>query len=128
MAPKFNYSEKDLFAALTAVKNGDSVYQASKVYSVPFTTLYYKSKGARPVSRKMGPATILSNAEENTFVRWILHLGDAGFPVTKEQLMESVQSFLKKLEKKTIFKNNKPGGYKVLASETGLLFYIFCFI
>lgn len=91
MAPKFNYSEKDLFAALTAVKNGDSVYQASKVYSVPFTTLYYKSKGARPVSRKMGPATILSNAEENTFVRWILHLGDAGFPVTKEQLMESVQ-------------------------------------
>lgn len=36
-------------------------------------------------------------------------LGERGFPVTKNQLLDSVQQFIIKLEKTTPFTNNRPG-------------------
>lgn len=104
-----NYDESSMETALHAVKNGMSVFKASKEFKVPRTTLYYKYKGKYPEQRKMGRATYLTPREEDGLVKWVLHMKECGFPVTKDQLLESVQVILKKLPRETPFTEGKPG-------------------
>lgn len=109
MAPKFNYTEDQMKNALEAVANGMPISTASKLYNVPRITLMYKHKGKSPIERKMGPETILTKEEERQLVRWIFHVGDSGFPVTKVQLLDSVQVLLKNLKRTNCFNHGRPG-------------------
>lgn len=52
--------------------------------------------------------TVLLNEEENTLVEWIFYLSHKGFPVTKNQLLDSVQMLIKSLHRETIFVNDRP--------------------
>lgn len=111
MAPskKLQYSEQDLQNALLAVENGMSFYKASQIYNIPKTTLLYKKSGKTPMARRMGPETILSEEEENLIVKWIFYVGDRGFPVSKDYLLDSVQVLVKKSKRPNPFSNNRPG-------------------
>ncbi|PSN43167.1 hypothetical protein C0J52_09895 [Blattella germanica] len=62
----FKYSEEHLKCAVEAVQIGgsSSMRKAAKNYGIPFSTLNNKVKGKVPVGHKMGPSSILSNAEE----------------------------------------------------------------
>ncbi|KAG5887950.1 hypothetical protein JTB14_037343 [Gonioctena quinquepunctata] len=88
-----------------AVADGMKVFTASKTFCVPKTTLLYKSTGVYPIERKIGPETVLSTEA----VRWILHVGNVGFPVTKTQLLDSVEMLVKKLKRTNRFTNGRPG-------------------
>lgn len=68
-----------------------------------------KKTGKNPIARKMGPNTILSKEEENWLVTWIIHIGNRGFPVTKDQLLDSVKMLIKKLKRESPFKDDRPG-------------------
>lgn len=57
----------------------------------------------------MGPPTYLSADEENCLVQWILASSNRGFSITKDRLLDSVQILIKKLNRNTPFKNNRPG-------------------
>ncbi|KAJ3643900.1 hypothetical protein Zmor_026582 [Zophobas morio] len=89
------YSEADMLQALGAVTSGMAVSTASRTYKVPRTTLLYKHAGKYPIKRKMGPDTVLSNEEEQALVRWMLHIAKAGFPATKDQLLDHSRSVTK---------------------------------
>ncbi|KAI4454097.1 homeobox-like domain superfamily [Holotrichia oblita] len=102
------YSEADMQQALAAVRSGMAVSTSSRTYKVPRTTLLYKHTGKYPIKRKMGPDTVFSE-KEKAFVRWIHHIAKAGFPATKNQLLDSVQLLLKKTKKTNPFVNSRPG-------------------
>lgn len=109
MAGKLKYSVENMLKAIEAVNNGSSIKRAAKSFNVPRTTLSDKVRGKTPIDRKMGPQSILSPAEENILEDWILHLASRRFPVTRDQLLDSVQALIKKLGKPNPFTNNRPG-------------------
>ncbi|KAG5874402.1 hypothetical protein JTB14_016769 [Gonioctena quinquepunctata] len=103
------YSEEQMQKALAAVADGMKVFTASRTFCVPKTTLLYKSAGVYPIERKIGPETVLSTKEETLLVRWIFHVGNVGFPVTKNQLLDSVEMLVKKLKRTNKFTDGRPG-------------------
>ncbi|XP_073991864.1 uncharacterized protein [Rhodnius prolixus] len=107
--PKFQYSDDQMKAALQDVGQGTTVSEAAKKHSVPRVTLMYKVKGISPVSRRMGPSTVLTSEEEEVLVLWISSVARAGFPITKTQLLMSVRQLIKKLDRPNPFSNNLPG-------------------
>jgi hypothetical protein len=106
------YDDNMMQQALEAVKrNHVSVKSAAKQFNVPRTTLYYKVKGKHPEKRQMGPKTNLREEEEKIIIEWMFTSisADRGFPITKSQLLDSVEMYIKKLNRITTFKEGKPG-------------------
>lgn len=83
--------------ALQAMTDGLTCREAARTFKVPRSTLFYKHSGKYPVERKMGPVTVLSPNEEKLLSDWILHMDNHGFPITKSQLIDSVQKLLNDL-------------------------------
>lgn len=104
------YDHSAMVNALTAVKKKEmSVKAAAKAFNVPRTTLLYKVNGRYPEERKMGPKTNLTIEEENILIEWMFRCASRGFPVTREQLIDSVELLIKKKNQKTSFNNSRPG-------------------
>ncbi|XP_046975182.1 MFS-type transporter clz9-like [Vanessa cardui] len=57
----------------------------------------------------MGPSTILSKEEENILEIWIKEMLDKHIPVTKDQLLDSVQRIIIDKNQETLFSDNRPG-------------------
>ena len=91
-------TQDELEAALSDVRSGRSVNSISKSSGIPKSTLLAKIIGHRPLKSKQGPPTILTEKEEDNIFRWMLHLSNRGFPVTKSQLINSVKQLLKKVK------------------------------
>jgi len=102
------YSTNDIKEALSAINAGVSVNAASKQFNIPRSTLDAKKKKLY-ADKKPGPSTVLSDKEEKTLVNWIFYLSHRGFPITKNQLLDSVQMLIRSLGKKNIFVNDRPG-------------------
>lgn len=83
------WSEGDMHAAVSAVKDKRMTYQqAATAYSIPISTIESRLKNRYGST---GPNTVLSSDEELTLVDWIIHTAKRGFPITKNQLVDSVQ-------------------------------------
>lgn len=106
--PYRQYTTQDIENALKAVREGLSLRGAAKKYNIPFTTLQSKHSGKYPVKTRSGPSPIFTEEEEQELVNYILRLSQQGFPITKDQLLDTVQDLVTKLEKKTPFVNNRP--------------------
>jgi hypothetical protein len=77
-------------------------------YNIPRSTICRRIKN--PQARtKLGPEPVLTQQEEMKLVEWIKLMQDRGFPVYKDQLLITVQSFIKGTGRKTPFKDGKPG-------------------
>ncbi|KAF6199653.1 hypothetical protein GE061_005951 [Apolygus lucorum] len=111
MSPNFRiYTAEQLTAALADVSSGTSILSAAKHHKIPFTSLYFRVKGKRKVElSKMGPTTQLTTEEEEMVVTWVMSMAKAGFPVTRKELVDSVETLVEKLGRGTKFKNNRPG-------------------
>ncbi|XP_044594105.1 uncharacterized protein LOC123271763 [Cotesia glomerata] len=102
------YSPTKLKKALESVKNGRTIRQTAKDFEIPYSTIRSKMKGINPIEMKKGPSPVLSAEEETNLVNWILNLGVAEYPRTKESILDSVQLICTKLKKVTPFTNNRP--------------------
>ncbi|KAJ8927625.1 hypothetical protein NQ314_019886 [Rhamnusium bicolor] len=91
---QFKYSEENLALALAAVKSGSmKLSDAARRFDVPKSTIHNKIKEKVPNIRKMGPAPVLSTAEEDRLQNWILSKAKLGFPMhpkKADQIDESV--------------------------------------
>jgi len=103
------YSQDDVNNAVDAVKKGMSLRVASKTFGVPYCTIYVKFKNIVPLMARKGPQTYLRTEEENNLVEWIFYLSERGFPVNKNQLLDSVRDVIVELKRETPFVNNRPG-------------------
>lgn len=109
MAPKKNYKPEQMAAALGALERGINVSAAAKEFNVPRVTLLYKWKGNSPRECSMGPSTTLTALEENILVQWIIAISKLHYPITKDQLLDSVEYIIKETNRKNSFINGRPG-------------------
>lgn len=101
------YGETEVFLALSSIEQGMSVNKASKMFSIPRSTLQDKKFGSH--QRPSGATAVLSIDEENLLINWIIDLGAQGFPVTKDQLLTSVSKLIINIVRENKFKNGVPG-------------------
>lgn len=100
------YSEKLLQQALEELEKGSSFRSVSKEYSIPLATLHRRKKN--PVLHKKKPA-VLTCEEEQEIAFWIIQRARMGCPVTKNELLENVEIYLKHNNRPNPFNNNRPG-------------------
>ncbi|XP_077294939.1 uncharacterized protein LOC143917331 [Arctopsyche grandis] len=104
-----NYSEEQMLNAIDDVLNGTPGAAAARRFAVPRVTLMYKVRGKAPVHRRMGPHSALNKEEECTLIEWIVEMSKSGFPITKNNIFDSVQLLIKKINRKNLFINDRPG-------------------
>lgn len=89
--------------AVEAVKSGITIYAASKEFYIPWSTLTgHLTKRNNGKENKYN--LVLTSSEEERVVKWIIELGEMGFPITKNQLIHSIASLVKDLKRKNKFK------------------------
>jgi len=71
----------------------------------------FQAKGKTRIPSKLGAPTVLTEEEEEIIVRWIIKIGRAGFPVTKDQVISSVTKVVQKLNRPNPFKDGIPGRF-----------------
>lgn len=69
-----------------------NIRQAVKTYNIPKSTLIDTMRDRYQNPGNLGGPTVLLENEEKHLVTWIAEMGQLGFPVTKSQLVDSVQS------------------------------------
>ena len=101
-----NYSEDAVKRAVEAVSQGVSLRKAEDTYGVPYATISRKFKN--PGSSTPGPKPFFTPEEEQEIANWIFYRAERGMPVTKDQLLDSVQIYIQELGKKNPFIDDKP--------------------
>lgn len=102
------YTAAQLNAALVAINEGTSIYEAAQTYGIPRSTLRDK-RNNKYTNENCGTQTVLTKDEENKLVDWIFYLGKSGFPVTQDQLLETVAKLVENLGRSNPFKDGVPG-------------------
>lgn len=107
----FKYTVEQKSSAIKDIRDGvKTVLEASKSFGVPETTLRDALSGRTPEGKtKTGPATILSDKEEEALVQWCISLAKCGFPVKIEDLQNTVAKIVKDDKRETPFTDNRPG-------------------
>ena len=88
---------------------GISFRNASRTFGIPLGTLHRKKKNPECVETKKGPTPVLSLKEEIDIVEWITLRAERGYPVTKSDLLDGVQYYLKHIKKPNPFTEDRPG-------------------
>lgn len=108
--PIQQYSVETLAAAMEAVKSGMPIREASRRYRIPRTTLLNRHHDKKPLLiRKMGPAPVLTYAEERQLSDWLQDLYRRGFSRKKSDVINSASRILLSHLRKNQVKNNTPG-------------------
>jgi len=95
------------------VKRGTPVRQAATMFEVPRTTLSRKVSFPEKIDCTSGPPTVFSKEVEEEIVLSIIYRAERGNPITKEELLDSVQQYVKVMKLKTPFKEDRPGRHWV---------------
>lgn len=93
-----NYTEENLRLAIEAVRNGSSVNGASKNYGIPRKTLERKIKNNIFTIGRMGPDSMLGEANENKLVQHIIKAQKYGFPMTVPDVRKLAYNFAECLQ------------------------------
>ena len=106
---KKNYSPESLANALKALDTGISIRKAAAAYGIPPATLGRQKRYPGKFKKKSGPGTVLSKNFEEEIVNWILYKAERGQPVSKTELLDSIQYYVKIKGVETPFVDNRPG-------------------
>lgn len=107
---RLQYSEHQMNCALEDMrKNNISVREAAIKFNVPKSTLNDKVRGVVPAGRQIGPKPLLGMETEKKIVKCLFTLADAGFPLTKQQLIDNVRDMVVKSTHENPFSNGVPG-------------------
>ena len=100
------YDRGILDDAIRRVKDGQSVYCASKHTGVPKTTLLRHCQTDRPI--QIGRPRVLSDDEELRLVEVIIYLSKVAHPLDSVDIRRLVQHFLNNLGRETRWDDNLP--------------------
>jgi len=82
--------------------------EAKRTYGISRRTINYEFKTLHNL--KIGPPTVISVNEKESFVDHIIVMSNYGFPIDKTDLRHIVKSFLDRIGRKvSVFQNNIPG-------------------
>ena len=111
------YSKEDLQHAVADVRNGNrTLCGASRFYDIPKTTLKHHVQGTRGSIGKVaengeggGGKTEIPLKNENELANCLKVLEKWGFGISKEEVLDIVQAYVKSNELDTRFKDGRPG-------------------
>ena len=105
----YNDSQKKMEKALQLIKEeGLSFRDAAGQCAIPKSTIYDHFAG-NVKGYKRGPATVLTEAEENMLANWAVEMVKIGYGRTRQQITEMVKAILDKDGRPNPFSDNRPG-------------------
>lgn len=94
--------------AVNAVRSKSmSMRAASNMYGIPRATLFDKVHGRTPMARSS--KTVLTSAEEQRLVDWVLHMSRIGYGRTRQEVLDTVKRIIEVDGRTNPFKDNRPG-------------------
>ena len=103
------WTTESMEAAYEAVINGKGLREASRMHNVPVETLRRRVTGSVAMGCKPGPATILSDEEEDLLCEYIINIADMGYGLTREDVQRLACKIAEKTGRKHPFKDGKAG-------------------
>ncbi|KAJ2941657.1 hypothetical protein O0L34_g14715 [Tuta absoluta] len=105
------YTPESLELALKEIRaDGISIRETCRKYKIPRTTVQDRLSGRTTDELKRpGPLPVLGAPGESKVVEWLMNISKCGFPVKKNELLDTVQKILKDLELPNPFKDDRPG-------------------
>jgi hypothetical protein len=82
------YAEENLIPALERIKEGSTIYAASKEFNIPWPTLKRHAEG---VSAKTGRSTVLDAEVETKLAEWIILHARMGQPREKNEVIDAAR-------------------------------------
>lgn len=108
--PIHQYKEEQLAEAMAAIRKGMKIREASRVFKVPRGTLQDRIHLRVPdLPRKMGPDSVLTKTEETALKDWCIALAKCGFPLKRDDLLNTVHNIISEDKRPNPFVNNRPG-------------------
>ena len=105
-----SYTAEQVMKAIADTQGGMSIKKAAIKWNVPRSSLQvFHRKGTYEPSSRPGPSSILSKAEEMLLTEWMIEMCRRGFPISKNNLLDSVQAILMTDQRSTPFINGRPG-------------------
>ena len=99
-----------MVAAVNSVlEEGYGLREAARLHNVPIETLRRRITGSVKLDGKPGPATVLTDEEEDRVAQYLLKMSEMGFGLTKEAVMGIAFSIASKSGRKHPFQNGPAG-------------------
>jgi len=104
------WTEESMEAATKCVLTDDfTIREASKLYNVPFETLRRRVNGSVIPGCKPGPATVLTEEEEDRLSLYLKEMAEMGFGLSRETVMCLAFKIVDMAQRKHPFKDQKAG-------------------
>ena len=109
-AKRMLWSDESMQAAVDSILHDNrGVREAARLYNIPVETLRRHANGSVEVGARPGPATILTDEEEDMLVKYLVEMADMGYVLTRETVMELAFTIVQKSERKNPFRGGKAG-------------------
>ena len=101
------WTDESMRAAVDSVLHDNR--EAARLYNIPVETLRRHVNGSVEVGARPGPATILTDEEEDMLAKYLVEMADMGYGLTRETVMELAFTIVQKSERKNPFRGGKAG-------------------
>ena len=104
------WTEESMEAATRSVLDENrSLREASRLYNVPFETLRQRVHGYVMPGCRPGPATVLTEEEEDQLALYLTQMSDMGFGLSRDTVMCLAFKIVDRAQCKHPFKDQKAG-------------------
>ena len=104
------WNEESMEAATKGVQSENmTIREASKLYNVAFETLRRRVNGSVIPGCRPGPATVLTEQEEEHLASYLIQMAQMGFGLSSETVMCLVFKIVNTTQRKHPFRDQKAG-------------------
>ena len=109
-AKRMLWSTESMEAAVDSVlQEKGGLREAARLHNILVEILRKHVNGSVEVGARPGPATVLTEVEEDTHVMYLIEMADKGYGLTRETVMELVFKIVDKTGRKNPFQGGKAG-------------------
>ena len=103
------WTDESMVAAVKSVQDGHGLRETSRLYNVPVETLRRRVTGAVQMGCRPGPATVLTEEEEDKLCQYLLQMAEMGFGLTREDVTRIAYSIAERSHQPHPFKEGRAG-------------------
>ena len=110
IAKRMLWTDESMQAAVDSVlRDNRGLREAARLYNIQVETLRRHVNGSVEVGARPGPATILTDEEEDMLVKYFVEMADMGYGLSRETVMELAFTIVQMSWRKNPFRGGKAG-------------------